>query len=68
MRELNGLTLEGAVGIKLSHFYNLFVRYGAGTGIFTPITKLKCWNVIAWVSIVAGIAGWIVFLYFFPLN
>ncbi|HMF79575.1 MAG TPA: hypothetical protein VK604_28190 [Bryobacteraceae bacterium] len=51
---------------KASHFHNLFVRYGAGFSLFAPLINLKFWNAIAWTSIVLGVAGWIVFLYFFP--
>jgi hypothetical protein len=47
-------------------FLNLFVRYGAGAQVFTPLTKVKWWNAFAWISIVLGIAGWALFLYVVP--
>jgi hypothetical protein len=49
-----------------SPFHNLFIRYGAGFELLAPLAKMKWWNAFAWASIVVGIAGWVVFLYFFP--
>jgi hypothetical protein len=43
-------------GMKL--FHSLFVRYGAGSRVFLPITQAKCWNVIAWTVIALGTVGW----------
>lgn len=56
------------MSIKRSQLQTIFVRYGAGVHLFAPLTKLKSWNLIAWTSIVLGVAGWIVFLYFFPVG
>jgi hypothetical protein len=47
-------------------FHNLFIRYGAGLNLLVPLTKVKWWNAFAWTSIVLGVAGWALFLYFFP--
>jgi hypothetical protein len=56
------------LGIKLPPWQNFLVRYGAGISLLTPITKWKYWNVFAWLAIVLGIIGWVVFLYFFPIH
>jgi hypothetical protein len=44
------------VGMK--SFHSLFVRYGAGSGLFVPITQAKCWNAIAWTIIAVGTLAW----------
>jgi hypothetical protein len=59
---------DNSLGLKISHLQTIFVRYGAGFGLFAPLTKLKWWNAFAWASIVLGVAGWIAFLYFFPVG
>jgi hypothetical protein len=43
-------------GMKV--FHSLFVRYGAGSAVFLPITQAKCWNVIAWSIIALGTVAW----------
>jgi hypothetical protein len=49
-----------------SRFRNLFVRYGTGLHLLMPLTKGAWWNAFAWTSIVLGVIGWAIFLYFFP--
>ncbi|MBV8551542.1 MAG: hypothetical protein JOY54_09595 [Acidobacteriaceae bacterium] len=51
-----------------SLFHKLFVRYGAGSDVFSRITRSKYWNAIAWTLIVVATIGWTVDLvlwYFF---
>jgi hypothetical protein len=43
-------------GMRL--FHSLFVRHGAASAVFLPITQAKCWNVIAWTIIVLGTVAW----------
>ena len=47
-------------GMRL--FHSLFVRYGAASAVFLPITQAKCWNVIAWTIIALGSMAWVVAL------
>jgi hypothetical protein len=42
--------------MKLLH--SLFVRYGAGSAVFLPITRAKYWNAIAWTIIGLGTVAW----------
>jgi hypothetical protein len=45
---------------------DFFVRYGAGAHALQQIAKGKAWNVISWVLIGIGVAGWVVFLMWQP--
>jgi hypothetical protein len=48
------------VGMRL--FHSLFVRNGAGSAVFLPITQAKWWNAVAWTIIALGSVGWVVAL------
>jgi hypothetical protein len=41
-----------------SLFEHLFLRYGAGSRMFSPITRWRHFNVVAWTAIGLGIIGW----------
>jgi hypothetical protein len=45
-------------------FEHLFLRYGAGSALFRPLIKLRCYNAIAWVTIGLGIIAWIILLWY----
>jgi hypothetical protein len=47
-----------------SLFEHLFLRYGAGSEVFKPVTRNRFWNRICWTLIVLGIIGWIFGLWF----
>jgi len=43
---------------------HLFLRYGAGSGVFKPIIGSRWFNVASWVLIVLGVIGWAFFVWF----
>lgn len=61
---VNSETLTEPGKPRHSLFEHLFLRYGAGSGVFKPITKSRWFNVVSWVLIVAGVIGWAFFIWF----
>jgi hypothetical protein len=51
-----------------SRFETIFLRYGAGSPLFHPLTRNKFWNLICWTLIVVGVIGWILALWFIRSN
>jgi hypothetical protein len=51
-----------------SFFETVFLRYGAGSHVFHPLTRNKFWNAICWTLIVLGVIGWILALWFIRAN
>ena len=42
--------------------HTAFVRYGAGSDLFLPLTRMKAWNLIAWTTIAIGALTWCIVL------
>jgi len=47
-------------------FADLFLRYGAGASRVQRIATVKHWNLVAWILILLGSAGWAIFLLWNP--